>query len=215
MIYVYTAITGGKDKLKEIQNTDGAKFVAFLEEPVESKTWEVRPIKRDSGDPVRVAKKYKILPHIYFPDAEYSLWIDGTIALNVPVQTLIDKYLKDTDIAMFKHPFRDCLYDEAGVCKMWHLDDQVTIEEQVVRYANEGYPQHNGLYEATVILRRHTKDIKVLNEVWWDEIVWGSKRDQISLPYVLNKTATDITPIDGYVHDLTGNPYFSYERHLK
>ena len=213
--YVYTAITNKKDTLKENQNTKGAKFVAFTDFPFESKVWERRPVCNEYPDPVRNAKKHKILPHIYFPDAEYSLWIDGSITLKVPLEELIHKFLQNTDIAMFPHPYRDCLYDEAMACITFGLDDPDVIDSQINRYNLEGYLPHRGLFEATVILRRHTNEIRAFNETWWDEIQWGSKRDQISLPYVLYKTATDVTKMDGYVHDKTGNKYFDYERHLK
>jgi len=213
--YVYTSIIGGKDTLKENQNTTGAKFVAFMDKPVESKIWEIRDSCKEFIDPVRNAKKPKILPHLYFPDAEYSLWIDGTIELKLPLDELINKYLKDTDIAMFKHPYRDCLYDEALACINFGLDNPDTILKQVKNYELEGYLPHRGLFEATVILRRHTNEIRAFNEIWWDEIQWGSRRDQISLPYALHKTATDVTTMEGYVHDEGGNKYFSYERHLK
>ena len=213
--YVYTSIIGGKDTLKDNQNTTGAKFVAFMDKPVESKIWEIRDSCKEFIDPVRNAKKHKILPHLYFPDAEYSLWIDGTMTLKVPLEELVNKYLKDTDIAMFKHPYRDCLYDEALACINLGLDNPDTIKKQVEEYNLEGYLPRRGLFEATVILRRHTNEIRAFNEIWWDEIQWGSRRDQISLPYVLHKTATDITTMEGYVHDEGGNKYFDYERHLK
>jgi hypothetical protein len=35
-----------------------------------------------------------------------------------------------------------------------------------------------------VILRRHTDAIRHLNEAWWNEIVRGSRRDQLSFNYV-------------------------------
>lgn len=213
--YVYTAVTNGKDTLKENQNTTNASFIAFTDKPFESKVWEMRVACNESTDPVRNAKKHKILPHLYFPDAEYSLWIDGTISLKVPLDDLIHKYLQNTDIAMFPHPYRNCLYDEALTCITLGLDNPDTIKKQVEEYNLEGYLPRRGLFEATVILRRHTNEIRAFNETWWDEIQRGSKRDQISLPYALHKTATDITTMEGYVHDEGGNKYFSYERHLK
>ena len=213
--YVYTAITGGKDTLKDTQNTLGASFVAFTDKPFESKVWERRVACNEYSDPVRNAKRHKILPHLYFPDAEYSLWIDGTISLKVPLDDLIHKYLQNTDIAMFPHPYRNCLYDEALTCINLGLDNTQTIKKQVEEYNLEGYLPRRGLFEATVILRRHTNEIRAFNETWWDEIVWGSRRDQISLPYVLHKTATDVTIMEGYVHNEGGNKYFGYEGHLK
>lgn len=213
--YVYTSIVGGKDSLKDNQNTIGARFVAFTDKEYSSPVWEIRDACREFIDPTRNAKKPKILPHLYFPDATYSLWIDGTVELKVPLDDLIVKYLQNTDIAMFPHPYRNCLYDEGLACISLGLDKPDIIESQLKRYMAEGFPTYAGLYEATIILRRHTNEMRVFNETWWDEIQWGSRRDQISLPYVLHKTATDVTKMEGYVHNEGGNKYFNYERHIK
>jgi hypothetical protein len=105
----------------------------------------------------------------------------------VPLQDLIDRFLRDSDIAMFKHYKRDCIYDEAKVCKKMKLDDPGIIDRQMAKYKKEGYPAKNGLNEGTIILRRHTKKIEEFNNLWWSEISSGSRRDQLSLNYCLWK----------------------------
>jgi hypothetical protein len=177
---IYTAITNGKDTLKENQNKENAKLVAFTE--FKSQNWEVRKPINLFIDPNRNSKIYKVLTH-QFLDCDYSLWIDGSITLLAPIQNLIDYYLKDNDIAMFKHYKRDCIYDEAKICKKMNLDNPEIINKQMTRYKNEGYPVKNGLNEGTIILRRHTKKITEFNNLWWSEICSGSKRDQLSLNY--------------------------------
>lgn len=210
---VYTANTKGKDELKENQNTEGAEFVAFLDTPTESKTWNVRSVTEISPDPVRNAKQYKVLPHIYFPDAKYSLWIDGTITLLDPLQKLIDLYLGDNDIALHKHYMRDCAYAEAVECGSYLLDDPDVISKQIARYLfQEGYPRNNGLAECTIILRRHTPKIAELNNLWWDEIQKGSRRDQISFNYCCWKLGVKYTEMEGTVYN---SPHFKYEKHQR
>ncbi len=209
---VYTAITSGKDTLKENQNTEGAEFVAFLDTPTESKMWDIRPVTEISPDPVRNAKQYKLLPHKYF-DTEYSLWIDGSITLLDPMSKLVDLYLKDTDIALHKHYMRSCLYDEAMSCGSYMLDDPEIISKQVARYfAQEKYPRKNGLAECTIILRRHTPKIAELNELWWDEVTNGSRRDQISFNYCCWKLGVKYTEMEGTVYN---SPHFAHEKHTR
>ena len=161
-IAVFTAITGARDKLSEDQNLAGADFIAFLDQPFEATKWTVRPGYSLFRDPVRNAKIHKVLAHQYLPGYDFSLWIDGNIRLLAPVAELIDACLKEADIAMFPHPSRDCLYDEALVCAELGLDDPRIIEEQVRRYREAGYPPRNGLHEAGVILRRHSPAIRSL-----------------------------------------------------
>lgn len=213
MNFVYTAITGGKDLLKETQNTEGAQFVAFTDKDIPSTTWKVLPAHREFEDPNRNAKIHKVNPHRYFPEAEYSLWIDGTIEMVDPLEMLIDLYLGDADIALFKHFQRDCAYSEAMVCGSLGLDDPEIMSKQMARYYMvEQYPLNYGLAECTIILRRHTPKILQLNEMWWDEICKGSRRDQLSFNYCCWKLGIEYNEMEGTVYN---NQHFKYFKHAK
>lgn len=218
-VVVYTAITNQTndyDDLKEQpNNTRGVDFVAFLESPVISKTWECRSMQKISPDPNRNAKKYKILSHHYFPNKQYSLWIDGSVLIEFPfsVEKLIELYLVDADLALFKHSERHCLYQEANICMQRKLDDPEIIKQQIQRYTQEGHPSNWGLGECTILLRRHTNQIKNFNEAWWEEIQKGSKRDQISFPYLLRKMDIQFKYFPGHLR--AQNYLFKRDFHKK
>jgi hypothetical protein len=146
--------------------------------------------------------------HIYFPEAEYTLYLDANIIIKVPLKRLVSEWLTDTDIALFGHSTRNCLFDEANECLRLELDNDVVIKKQIERYL--GFKKNAGLYQGGVILRRHTNKIKQLNEMWWAEYCTGSKRDQISLPYCIEKLGITINAIKShaYIH-----PYFEMENH--
>ena len=210
-LIIYSVSTGGKDILSEDINIKGAKAVFFTDDPtLKSEKWEIRLIPNLFKDIRRDSRMVKMLPHIYFPSSKYSLYLDGNIICKVPLQRLIDEWLEDTDIAVFKHHTRDCLFDEAKECIRLELDSKEVIESHTMRYA--GFPKHKGLYQCGVILRRHTAKIKRLNEMWWSEYCVGSKRDQISFPYVIEKEGVAINGIDSYAHL---HWYFEYVSHLK
>jgi hypothetical protein len=213
-VVVYTAITGGYDSLKPQpqEARKGADFVAFLGAPRSSGTWQTRMIHEGFPDPALNAKIHKILPHRSFPQARYSLWIDGsvTILFSHSIERLIDRYLADCDLAVFRHSSRICLYQEADVCLRRGLDDPALILRQVSRYTHEGYPPNAGLAECTVVLRRHTPAVEAFNEAWWDEIVRNSRRDQLSFPYVAAKMGLRYGTFPGTVKD---NPLFRRVRH--
>ncbi|HXJ83454.1 MAG TPA: glycosyltransferase domain-containing protein, partial [Candidatus Methylomirabilis sp.] len=192
--------------------TKEADFVAFLDAPRPSPTWQVRQIHTEFHDPTRNAKIHKILPHRYFPQARYSLWIDGSVTIRFPysVQRLIELYLADCDLAVFKHRTRTCLYQEADICLRWGLDDPAVVWRQVARYTQEGYPPNAGLAECTVVLRRHTRTVEEFNEAWWEEIATGSRRDQLSFPYAAAKAGLTYGTFPGTVVE---NPLFHLARH--
>ena len=199
-ITVYTAITGGKDYLRTDQNFSSAKFVAFVEPPpgFDSKNWEIRNPYSLFKDPRRNARIHKILTHQYI-ESEYSIWMDGIFALRVPAEELI-KFLNGCDIAMFEHNQRDCLFDEASVCISLKLDDEEKIKKKVNKYRKEQIKEHNGLFETGIVVRRHTKKIEELNNLWWSELSVFSRRDQISLNYAIKKLGIQVNRIPGSMH---------------
>lgn len=215
---VYTAITNNKDVLKEqpfAEKNKDVDFVAFMDSPVESKTWRVLPAYNYFSDPVRNAKHHKILPHLYFPFSDYSLWIDGSILIvsKLSMQELIDTYLKSSDLAVHVHAHRNCIYDEANAAG--HLDNREVIRQQMDRYRKENYPAKNGLAECPVLLRRHTPATRQFDEGWWEEIANGSRRDQLSFNYVATKQGFKFTHFPSRIMSCSSadNPHFRNHRH--
>jgi hypothetical protein len=191
MNVVYTAISGKYDLLRPHPPVEGARFVAFVDDPGNRllQGWELKQLEPSCSNPRRNSKRYKIMAHEVFPDATYSLWIDGNVEIRegFSLDLLISRHLARHDLALYEHPRRKCLYEEANSCSLQHLDDPCAIERQMSRYRAEGYPRDLGLTENRIMLRRHTPSIEKLDNLWWSEICNGSHRDQLSLGYSLWK----------------------------
>lgn len=196
---VITANIGKYDNLIEQHYFNpNYKFVMFTEDKnIKSSLWKIRYIKPDFEDPRRESRTYKWLVHRFFPNAEYSLWIDSNIIIRTDINTLIERYLNNADIAMHIHGARNCIYKEAEVCIQHKLDYVDIIKKQMEKYRSEGYPENNGLHEGIIILRRHTKNIEKLNEAVWANICSGSTRDQLSLDYIAWKLDIKINTLPG------------------
>ena len=191
---IYTAIAGGYDNLKPPWgDAPGSPArIAFVDNPdsysgTGCPGWQIEPMVPSRMDPLMQAKVYKVLAHMMLPPGtEYSLWVDGSMEFSSGLHPgrLAQECLGDADLALFRHPSRSCLYDEALICSRRGLDDPAVMARQMNRYRAEGYPRNNGLAECSVILRRHTPAVARLNELWWEEINKGSRRDQLSFNYV-------------------------------
>jgi hypothetical protein len=212
-ITILTSITGGKDNVREDQCNKVGKFVAYTDtwQTDKSDIWTFKPAPDVFVDPRRNSRIPKILPHQYV-DTEYSIWLDGNIALKVPANYLVDWYLKDYDFAVFGHPTRGCLYDEALVCAQRGLDAPEKIIEQVTAYEKREFAKNKGLGECGVLIRRHTKKMEEFNNYWWSEYCRHSRRDQISFPYVVDKLGMRVNWIQGHV---STHEAFDYKRHEK
>jgi hypothetical protein len=211
---IYTAITDRYDTLKEPSSEllNELECVAFTNCESTSKIWQIEKAESSFFDPCRNAKIHKILPHIYFPDAEYSLWVDGSIVLKpgFSIERMISTYLESHDLAVFRHSKRKCIYEEAEACIISRKDDPDIIRCQMERYRYESYPYKGGLAECSIIFRRHTDAVRILNEAWWEEIKNHSRRDQLSFNYVVWKTRLKYYNIPGSIQS---NDMFELTRH--
>lgn len=205
-IVIYTAIFGDKDQIREpVKIKKDCDLVCFTDNPnLKSNIFDVRVVKPISADPVRSAKIYKILAHRFFPEYEYSIWIDGNILIDVDqeyINKIIDIHLKKNDMAMFVHPERDCIYEEAGACIRLKKDDPKIINMQMQQYRLAGYPVKNGLTMNTVILRKNLSPAVIkINEDWWREITLFSRRDQLSFGYVAWKNNFKFKSMPGNIY---------------
>lgn len=196
-ITVYTCITGGKDELLDGQKVHGAEQVAFIDTPHFTKEWKQSMLNNVFADPRRNSRLPKMLAHKYI-DTEYSIYIDGNIRILTDPKKLIERYLKDTDLAVCKHPVRDCLYDEAKTCLQMGLDDPEVIIEQAKIYEQNCFARHKGLCECGIIFRRHTPKVEEFNNAWFAEYCRHSRRDQISFPYAVDRVGIRMTAIEDY-----------------
>lgn len=216
-VVVYTAIIGGYDTLNEpLVKPDGVDFVCFTDREMESKTWEIRKVTPLYDDNTRTARKYKVLPHRWFPNYDVSIWLDGNKTIEGDVLKYIE-YLGDSELALFDHmkcfDKRDCVYKEAQTIldlgkgnyqrtpergiKNWKDNPQIIVD-QMNRYVGDGYPQNNGLAFTCGVVRKHNQPTTIdTMEDWWTEIKYGSKRDQLSFDYVAWKNKLDFVYLPG------------------
>lgn len=222
MLTVFTCITGGfNDSLQRLNippDPQGrpVEFVCFTDylgvrHPEGKSRWTIRaPIWEHDTSPRRTARWHKILSHEALPHSHYSLWHDASHTLLANPWTLVDRYLQDADLASFRHPQRHCLYQELEACLRLRKDDPKLMKDQVEGYRMLGYPANHGLLETTVLLRRHTPEIRVFNEAWWRQIVAGSMRDQLSVNFVLWERRLNVCYING---NREKSPYFAFRPH--
>jgi hypothetical protein len=191
---IYTAIAARKDVLAApAHRIAGVDYVCFTDDAtIHSAFWTMRPLSWWHSDPARVAKRPKILPHRELCEYDWSLWIDGNIHIKADIEPFITQHLNRGDFFAFQHPDRSNIYEEADACIRLAKDDPGLITAQIQYYRRSGIPDDLGLTANFILLRRHSNANCVVMELWWDEINRWSKRDQISLPFALWKTAGSI-----------------------
>ncbi len=197
---VYTAILGGVDLLARPESIDADwEYICFSDASIDCPPWRRAPVTQTQPTLARESRYLKVNAATVLPDAELSLWVDGNVVPVASPQALADRYLFDHALALHQHPQRGCVFDEAVAIIDQGKDAAETVMAQVLRYAREQMPQNVGVHATAAILRRHTPAIAALEQTWWHEIVRGSHRDQLSLPYALRAHDVSVATIDGDV----------------
>ena len=190
-IAVYTFISGEYDTLKPF-NEDYSKeadFYFFTDHPqtVESGKYQtvIVPVNKDHER--YTARHYKALSHVLFPKYDYSIWMDGSVSLQASPRELVEKYLKDKDIAAFIYPDEDCIYIHADKCMAAGRFSVSSVIPQMEYYRSEGFPDHTGLCELRVVLRKNTGKVSLFNQLWLDIYKKWLTCDQLCFNYCLWK----------------------------
>ena len=219
-IAILTSICGINTRLRNPNvKFEGVDYIAFVDNPhPQAPMWEQREALNFTLDGKyigrRNAKIYKVMPQMFLPEYDYWFWVDATHEVIIHPQKIIENYIGDAEIALWKHTDRDCVYKEAAILAQLRYDHLPLIQAQTQYYTSVGYPANNGLYELPVSIRKNTDDIKVLNMRWWEQICRYSSRDQLSMPFVLWKG--NITPkiLPGWANGgLRQNPIMPQVRH--
>jgi fermentation-respiration switch protein FrsA (DUF1100 family) len=201
-VAIVTAMFGGVDAIRPQAPQDiEVDWICVtddpdLEVPAPFRRVVVKPAAADSSRSKwaaanLAAKQYKLTPWTV-TDRERVIWIDANMEVTSPSFAREALASLHDGIAVFDHPRRDCIYEEAEAClgpesQGGKYADQ-PIHGQVAHYRSEGHPQQAGLYASGVIARdaRDTR-IRTLGERWMAEVEGWTVRDQLSFPVLLRQ----------------------------
>jgi len=223
-IAVYTTIYGNYSPLLPVpRQTMPADYFCLTDDPnsvdisklSNSNTESVQIIQtnlpRQDLAPRMKAKYFKIMPWECKELSRYDImiFIDASIEIksSLFIQHCIDHF--KSDILLYKHPERNCIYDEANASLPLIKYQNEDIHGQIAAY-RKFHPEHAGLYACGVMMRRMTKSLQSLMMAWWFENVKYTYQDQISFPVIcrLMKIQPSVFP-----ESQTKNPLFRIHWH--
>ncbi|MGQ7328449.1 glycosyltransferase domain-containing protein [Streptococcus suis] len=208
-VAVYTCIIGIREMIKNpvfISPNCDYYIITNKEVPLNSiwKKIDVNDLDIPCKEPNEINRYVKLHPHLLFPDYEYSLYIDGNIQIVSDVIPMINQMSPDALIGLHLHDRRRCVFEEASTFSyLPRLKKFETLAKiQMDCYKKEGLPKNYGLFENPILIRKHnvSECIEIMN-LWWEQMMLYTMRDQLSLPYVFWKL--DIC--NDYVHILGEN----------
>lgn len=217
---VYTVVSGKYDIInRPIFKDDKIDYYIFTDQELpKNSPWKRITFKEaniDNLTPLEQARYVKTHPHLFFADYDYSMFIDGNIQITCDIKPLFySLHEKNKTIAIHEHQCRDCIYDEAKAIYILGKAKFFDIHKQISNYKKALFPEHYGLFETNVLIRKHNDSICMkIMEDWWNQIEMFTKRDQLSFTYVLWKNNLTKDYIFSLGNNSRKNPYFIVKNH--
>jgi len=211
-LIVYTTIFGQSDHLKKAPS-GASRCVCFVDDPSvyvgRTRGWEL--IQHLAPNPRRTAWYLRCIPHLLFPQADKTIWIDASFTLWDLPQLLLDA--SGHDLAVFQHNSRTSPYTEGQHIVHIRQAGALDVQRQLQQYAAEGFPGDR-LSTAGLMVRTTSPRVQAFNERWAAEIAeHPGDNTQLSLDYAAWKVGLHIHHIKGTYKN---NPYahHNYKDHL-
>ena len=190
-IVIYTCIIGKYDTpCDDFEKREGYDYKLYSDIAINTNSWNSYIIKLANSDELGETKCQRYIkthPFEFLDDYDVVVYIDANTRIDDKLYRYIETNMENP-ITFKVHPKRKCIYEELKECCIRMKEDQKMCNFLYSRYENERYPAKNGLFENNIIIS-HPKDpnVQEIFRRWWDEINMYSKRDQLSLNYVLWK----------------------------
>lgn len=206
MIIVYTTIFGWSDNIKAAPS-GASRCVCFVDDPVayagQTRGWEL--IKHPAPNPRREAWHLRCVPHLLFPSARKTIWIDASFTI-----TDLDKILLDSsghDLSVLRHPWRHTCYEEGRIIIKIGQAPAEVVNRQLDEYRAQGFKPEE-LSISCLIVRENNQKVTQFNECWDEEIRRNpGDNTQLSLDYAAWKAGIRTNYLEGQYRD---NPYAHY-----
>lgn len=221
-LVVYTALVGPKESLNNPLDglpadatTDlDLDFVCITDNPaLQSPVWRFQMLPTGHLPPEKLSRRPKALPHDYFPDAAYSLYIDNTVSFKRLPQASDLITARPYLFRAFRHARHTQLDQEAFAVAALGYEDASVICQQMDFYAGKGPLEAiTPLTTATVLLRsHHDTTVRRFGTVWWENVLAFAKRDQLSFDFALRQAGAEVDYFPGITRD---NPFILWQGSL-
>lgn len=218
-ILVYTAIFGNKDDAPILINKESlgkldVHFVCVTDNPtLRSSDYEIRIVGRKFSDITKNAREVKINGLDDMKEYDVAIWHDSSVRLHCDKLSKLADFGTSHLISTFHH-IRYCVYSEAIACINQKKDNPIILTWQVFRYFREGLPANFKLHETTIMVVQARSYLEsTLKKVWWNEVLNGSRRDQIALPYARFKSGVEINLLAHWTAKGHDNEYSTHIGH--
>lgn len=207
-IAVYTVICNEYDSLRQdILKEEGIDYWAILDEQTayaeieRNNFWRIT-INEDERHPDMHMNQrgLKIIPPAFLMNYDYIVYIDGNIRYSKPLIPFLEKFCYGSFITLPNHNEsndgnRNCIYEEIDACIRLNKDTKKALLKQRTKAKRMKIPKNWGLWETHTLIRWNQPDTWRFCQQWWNELLKGSRRDQVALPLTVHHTGFTVNSL--------------------
>jgi hypothetical protein len=137
----------------------------------------------------RASRLPKIMPYKWLPlECQESIYIDNSVLITSNLERYWEK-LKLYDFILFQHPSRENVIQEVNhLNKLGHYEGEKMLH-MLLEYQKLGFNLNSKIGMGTILIRNHFKENLIKQQdIWIQQVLYGTERDQISLGYSLWKS---------------------------
>lgn len=209
-VSVISSCYGGVDVLLSppTQSVEVDRWLMVTDQGNVPDGWEILTQPRPWVTPRFAAKHAKARPFDYV-DTDVAIWLDsGAVITSEHLVETCLQALGDADIALWRHPERNNVFDEATTSAAIGKYTGQHCRAQAEHYLDTGLP--DALYATGCIVWRRTVRNDRFGQAWLAEMLRWSLQDQLSFPFVAWKLG--VTPNE-MPHSLWRNPHVKWRGH--
>lgn len=203
---IYTCVVGDRHALQSVDAELRYEHVLYVDRDVPMVGWNQRPLLFWDPSPKLITLFHKFSLCSLVPAGTKMIWLDSRVNITADVAQRVFAALDDSDLCLFRHYERDCVYDEvlavlgAGRSSSAHC-------EEYARYLRElGFPRNGGLFETGVMAFRAGPEVAELFRRVFGLCYRYVPRDQLALPVALAASSLKVHVYEGGVTHLRNTP---------
>jgi len=146
---------------------------------------------------------------------DWTLYLDGSLIPKEAIAPVVDEWLADADFALFRHPHRNCPFEELKAIETRGKATRQQIRNAEAYLKFKGAKPGMGLFACGALARRYPQPAWMLDlQQEWLEGLFGTEmpRDQPFLPLAMQLHANmgRVKVIDA---DIFNSPWLTFHRH--
>ena len=207
---IYSVCTDDYDEVRPAKKFKGWDYILYTDNPnIKAVGWQINLIPK-TVNPCKQQRSIKILSH-KIEGYDIKVYIDSNFEVVNNPDILIERYMKGNIMVSFHRDRKKITQEAKRIIELRKDSPEIVMPFVNRMFQIYEMPDDFGLWENGLIIRKSDPELEEFENLWWNLLVLGSHRDQLSMPFASFNTGVKIQGIDWRIM----YSYFKKHQHLR